>query len=155
MTKKHSSIRTSAKAIIIRKNHLLTVVKDYPGGIAFILPGGGQNHGESLTASLQRECQEEIGVQVEIGGLRFVREYIGKNHEHADTDSDYHVVECLFNCRIPDDYQAQLGSEPDFDQAGVMWLPLDELAQHQFYPAYLKEILVNDQESAIYLGDVN
>ena len=42
------SIRNSAKAVIVKDEKLLTVKIQENGGIYYILPGGGQEHGENL-----------------------------------------------------------------------------------------------------------
>ncbi|MBM3861911.1 MAG: NUDIX domain-containing protein, partial [Verrucomicrobia bacterium] len=68
-------IRNSAKAIIIRDGCVLLVRVNDEGGEWYVLPGGGQRHGESLHETVRRECLEEIGVEVEVGELRLVREY--------------------------------------------------------------------------------
>ena len=66
--RKGGSIHTCAarpsvgvKAIIVRDQQLLTIVKQYPEGIAYILPGGKQEFGETLEQAIQRECREELG----------------------------------------------------------------------------------------------
>ena len=66
-----SSIRTSAKAIIVQGDCLLLVRYRDENGDWYILPGGGQKHGEPLAEALQRECQEEIGTTVQMGELKF------------------------------------------------------------------------------------
>jgi len=48
--------------------------------------GGGQEQGATIHKALQRECLEVISVEEVIGELKFVREYIGKNHEFAELD---------------------------------------------------------------------
>ena len=75
------NIRTAARALVISKGKLLTIKMQDSSGIFYILPGGGQRHGETLREGLMSECLEEIGTNVEIGELLYVREYIGKNHE--------------------------------------------------------------------------
>ena len=70
-------------------------------GIFYLLPGGGQNHGETLKEGLQRECLEEIGTEVEIGELLYVREYIGKNHQFRNAHRAFHQVENVFRCTLP------------------------------------------------------
>jgi 8-oxo-dGTP diphosphatase len=72
------SIRNSAKAIIISSNKVLLTKNQDDDGIFYLLPGGGQEHGETIHKALIRECVEEIGEQVEIGELLHIREYIGK-----------------------------------------------------------------------------
>jgi hypothetical protein len=48
--------RKSAKAVIVRDEKLLVIVKRGAEGEYFVLPGGGQEHLESLPDALRREC---------------------------------------------------------------------------------------------------
>ncbi len=152
-----TAIRNSAKAIIIKDNKLLAIKNFDPEGDWYILPGGGQQHGETLHEALQRECLEEIGTRVIIGELRFIREYIGRHHEYAGTDSDVHQVEFMFKCDINSEYVPTNGHIPDTYQTGVSWLPLGEIAQYRIYPAVLKPVLgqSKNMNAPAYLGDVN
>lgn len=91
-------IRNSAKAIIIQDEKvLLTKNKDHEG-FFYLFPGGGQEHGEQLSEALKRECVEEIGCNIRVYDLAFVREYIGKNHQFADWDAHVHPSRILFPC---------------------------------------------------------
>lgn len=83
-------VRNSAKAVIVQDDKLLAIKKQDKDGYSYILPGGGQEHGENLHLTLKRECIEEINDNVEIGDLIFIREYIGENHEHFEFDSEVH-----------------------------------------------------------------
>jgi 8-oxo-dGTP diphosphatase len=152
-----NAIRNSAKAIIIRDGCLLLIRNRNEEGDWHTLPGGGQNHGETLREALQRECQEEIGVRVEIGELRLVREYIGRNHEFAEHDGEAHQVEFMFECRIDPSSTPATGKTPDVQQAGVAWIPLSELQSCRLYPNILCRILKNGLSSLTtrYLGDAN
>ena len=117
-------IRNSAKAIIIRDGMLLVTVNRDASSIYYLLPGGGQRHGETLHQTLRRECREEIGAEVQIGQLVLVREYLGKNHEFAEHDYDIHQIEFMFECGIPSTDTIEMGSDPDEPQTGMTWLPL-------------------------------
>ena len=57
----------------------------------------------TIINALKRECLEEIGSSVEMIKLRFIREYIGKNHQFASEDSNVHQVELMFECRLIND----------------------------------------------------
>ena len=72
------AIRNSAKAVIVKDGNLLALKMQENNSTYYILPGGGQEHGENLHQALVRECKEELGAEVEIGDLIFVREYIGR-----------------------------------------------------------------------------
>ncbi|WP_246521350.1 NUDIX domain-containing protein [Ornithinibacillus massiliensis] len=65
-------IRSSVQAIIINEGKLLTVKKYDYNKFMNILPGGGQEPGETLKEAVIRECREEIGVKVEVNELLFV-----------------------------------------------------------------------------------
>ena len=150
-------IRNSAKAIIIRDGHLLATRNAYGDDDWYLLPGGGQQKGETLKETLQRECQEEIGASVRIGSLKFIREYIGKNHEFPEHDGDVHQVEFMFECEVDSGYVPQNGPAADTYQTGVSWIRVSDLQQYRLYPGVLKTILVNGLANTpvTYLGDVN
>ncbi|MEM1095652.1 MAG: hypothetical protein AAGJ10_13715, partial [Bacteroidota bacterium] len=46
------------RALVIFKGKLLTIKMQDSSGIFYILPGGGQRHGETLREGLMRECLE-------------------------------------------------------------------------------------------------
>ena len=150
------SPRLSVKAIIIRDGRILTMRGNDPWGDYYLLPGGGQHHGESVPEALQRECLEEIGTTVQIHELRFVREYIGRNHEYAAEDGDLHQVELMFVCSLPEGAQPAVGSSPDVNQTAVEWLPLERIAELRLYPRSLASAFADlGAAGPLYRGDVN
>ncbi len=148
-------LRYSVKAIIIEDGRLLCIRKRDDEGLYVLLPGGGQEPGEPLHEALRRECREEIAADVEIGALRFVREYIGRNHEFADHDSDDHQVDLMFDCRLADGAVAANGPSPDNGQIDIAWVPLAELDAARIYPRILARLLAGGATDPVYLGDVN
>jgi len=150
-------IRTAARALIIHQSKLLTIKMRDKTGVFYILPGGGQRHGETLQEGLKRECLEEIGTDVEVGELLYVREYIGKNHEFRKAHRTFHQVENVFRCNLPDPGSIGPGSELDKKQVGIEWIPLHELQDRRFLPEVIKSFFSNDGFDAgtNYLGDVN
>ena len=149
-------IRNSAKAIIVVDTCLLTIKNQDPDGFYYILPGGGQHPGETLTSALQRECREELSVDVNIGDLVCIREYIGRNHEFAQ-DADVHQIEFMFACSMQGGTSVGVGEHPDQWQVGFEWIPLDRLEAYRFYPKALRRTLAEYRSSQhpIYLGDLN
>ena len=152
-------IRNAPKAIIIEECKLLVTCNRDDEGTFYLLPGGGQQIGETFPETLKRECLEEISVQVEVKELLFVREYIGAHHEFAKFDGDIHQVEFMFRCRLIDGKIPTIGAIPDAWQTGVTWLPINNLGSYRLYPAALKgliqQLIRKETLGPCYLGDVN
>lgn len=142
-------IRNSAKAILINNSQLLTVKYRDEKGIFYALPGGGQEVGESLYENVQRECREEVGLDIQVGDLLFIREWISE-------EKNIHQVEFIFMCTAEAIESAIEGPNPDGGQLGIEWLPLKQLVDYRLYPleirSYLSEINKSDTKLPVYLG---
>ncbi|MFM7742597.1 MAG: NUDIX domain-containing protein [Verrucomicrobiota bacterium] len=55
-----SGVRTAARAVILRGEEILAVRIRTEEGEFLVLPGGGQNHGETLRDTVRREVFEEL-----------------------------------------------------------------------------------------------
>ena len=150
-------IRTAARAIIIHENNLLAIKMRDRSGEFYLLPGGGQNHGETLKECLIRECYEEIGVQVRVDQLLYMREYIGKNHQFRSSHGTFHQVESVFRCHLLQPDAPFSSTEQDNKQIGIEWLSLENLQQYPLLPSTIKAYFSPTDFSPpdIYLGDTN
>jgi 8-oxo-dGTP diphosphatase len=147
------NIRNAVRAIIVKEDSILVTKNRGIEGDFYICPGGGQDHEEALYQTLQRECLEEIGYEVEIGDLLHIREYIGKNHEFASTDFSVHQAEFYFLCTLKDE-QHVTPIKPDPHQIGIEWMRIADLSKYNFYPKELKKHFTS-KTSPVYLGDIN
>ena len=149
------AIRTAARALIVRDNRLLLTHCGGARGEWYSAPGGGQVEGERLPETLIRECREEIGAEVQVGPLRYVRDYIARNHDFSYLDEAAHQLELFFECRIPADYRAQNGPSPDTHQLGVIWADAQMLGALRVFPSRLGDVLGPDAGSGlpVYWGD--
>jgi 8-oxo-dGTP diphosphatase len=152
-------VRNSLKAVIIQNNRILLTKNQDEDGVFYLFPGGGQHHGETFHEALTRECHEEIGAEIIINDLIFVREYIGKNHEHSEHDYSVHQVEYLFSCELKEPEQKEfIGFNPDEHQSGVEWVAISSIDKVRMYPDSIKKHLrnkANNHHTPIYLGDIN
>ena len=150
-------IRSAARAILICDGCLLaTKMRDHRGPY-YILPGGGQLPGETLEETVRRECLEEVGIEVRVRQLLYVREYIGKNHTFSKRHAGFHQLEHVFLCDASNPHLASPGKETDTHQVGVSWLSLDAIDHIRFYPDSIKGFLKDGNLAfpSIYLGDCN
>jgi len=151
------AIRNSAKAVIVQDGHVLLTKNEDERGHFYLFPGGGQEPGEELRDAVVRECIEETGLPVTVGELLHVREYIGRNHEFAATDSGVHQVEFYYACSVETDGPEPVmnGDLPDNNQVGVEWVPLAALADIRVYPSSLGAKLAGRLTLPCYMGDAN
>jgi ADP-ribose pyrophosphatase YjhB (NUDIX family) len=153
----------AAKAVVVEDGEILltrNLNPDDPDGEFFLLPGGGQLHGESLVDCLRREVHEETGYVVEVGELLWVRDYIGASHDFAAYEPNVHQIEAMFACTLDRTLTPDDPSEADVWQLSVEWVSGDDLCGLRFFPAALMQQLVGfirsgDQVGPRYLGDVN
>ncbi|MDG0875539.1 NUDIX domain-containing protein [Paenibacillus thiaminolyticus] len=149
-------IRNSAKAVIIdERNRILLTQNRDRDGLFYLFPGGGQEIGEKLEEAVIRECMEEIGCRVIVNDIWYIREYIGKNHEHAEWDYDVHQVEFYFECRLDGELAMEAATNPDSDQVGVEWIELERLDRVRVYPQRLVKPLQQGLRERRYMGDTN
>jgi ADP-ribose pyrophosphatase YjhB (NUDIX family) len=149
-------VRVSVKAVIIRDGRLLVNRCRHKDGSPFyILPGGGQEAGETLHDALRRECLEEIGCPVTPGRLLFVRDYLGVLHKQPDKSAQQ--VEVMFAADVAAGKTPRVGESPDEYQDGVEWLPLERLAECEFYPLGLRERIaaLSKEMGGAYVGAID
>ena len=150
-------VRNSIKAVIVRNGEILLTRNSDGRRTFYLLPGGGQEPGETMEQALLRECREEIGSDVNVGEMLWVREFFGSRYEWA-VFHGLHQVEFMFACELDAGADPHVGTVGDAWQTGVEWMPVDKLKETAFYPETLKPLLAEYAQSGrggkVYLGDV-
>ena len=143
--------------MILRGPDLLVVRVRTDEGEFLVLPGGGQEHGETLTDAVRREVFEELGLRVQPRGLIYLREYVGNNHAMHRIHGRFHQVEAVFHCTCEDFSPIGGGRTTDRRQVGFEWIPLEKLADYPLSPQGLGAIIAQFRQdgAASYLGDVH
>ena len=140
-------MRIRPAALIIENNHVLFLKYDFSGGSKFALPGGNVDAGETFPVTIARECEEELGIEVEVGEMIAV----GQVHATTDYDACLHVIfEGDIVAGIP---VLQAGETTAND---LVWVPVDKIAELNIYPSMNDAILdfVHTGKKGHYLGTI-
>ncbi len=121
----------------------------------YVLPGGAQDPGETLHQALVRECEEEIGVRVQVIGLIHVADYF--NPRKTVPPSTRHQVEFFFKCTVPDSYVPRNGSRPDKRQTAVAWLDIEQPGDKLFSPDSVRRLILEPEprDRPVYIGELS
>lgn len=145
-------IRVRAGSLILQDDSVLLVeFDDEEAGLHYNLPAGGVEIGESIHEAVAREAREEASIDVEVGPLAFVYEYMDAKSSVAT-----HGLSMIFDCRIIGG-TPQVSATPDLHQTGVKWIPLSELQDIVLFPDMRAEILEyarSEQWVVRYLEDL-
>lgn len=135
-------IRSAARALIIEDQRVL-VTRHVGGGEEwYILPGGGQEVGETLAECCEREVFEEIGARVEVGRLCALREIIAARLERTNLRPDFQQNEHVFEARLIDRPVEGSGHNPDPGQTGWQWMEISRLMEITFFPRSFVPVLL-------------
>lgn len=148
-------IRNAVRAVIVRDEAVLVQRKEYESGeVRYTLPGGAPETGETLEEGLQRECREEIGTEVAVGDLWHVADFF--KPRETDPPTVRQVVEFLFRCEVPADYDASNGPRPDRHQVAVEWLPLAGMVESDLFPRSFRSLFSSPDSlrDRVYLGRI-
>ena len=125
-------------ALLVNFNHNAKTGEDY-----FALPGGHVDPGEHCVQALQREIEEELAAQCEIGDLQFVSENIYAGRRKSE--SQRHELTLVFAGTINGEHTSADGqvSSPEKDK-NFRWLKQSELASANLLPADIKAFLLGE-----------
>lgn len=150
------TIRNAARALIVRDGAVLLQVCQIDGEVLHILPGGTQEYGEPLDATVRREVLEETGLTVRVDGLLWLCEFVERDHRLVNGNGE-HALQAIFRCTPEPGTPVAPAAVPDTAQIGVRWVPLAELPAITLVPVAVHRLLLAwDGEGAIvptYLGN--
>lgn len=118
-------MKVRPSALIIENNHVLLLRYNYSGNDVFALPGGNPDPGETLVQAVERELNEELGIDTEIGEMLMAGEVL-----LSPTKED--VLHCVFQAQI-------IGGIPMLNPSQtsaleVSWKPISSLSLLNLYP---------------------
>ena len=121
-------MRTRAGIVLIENNKVALIERHRAGLHYFVFPGGGVDEGESPEQAAIREAREELGIEVAI------KRKVAEVHVGAKSRQVYFLVEQIAGAFGTGAGEEFFDSDPDDPREGVytpIWMPIDELPQHE------------------------
>lgn len=143
--------RIRAVGILIQNDKVLLLRVNDSSGEYWIPPGGGLEDDDHHTkACLQREYLEEAGIQVDIGELICVREFLETTRNIYHSEFFYHIKHYQGEPHINN----LTGLNDEAFIKGVEWVSLSELNNRRTFPTDLTALtkLAVNQRYSTHLG---
>ncbi|MDW8307564.1 MAG: NUDIX domain-containing protein [Leptospiraceae bacterium] len=126
-------IRIRTAGLYVRDGQVLLVKHQRDGRQYYLLPGGGQEPGESMQKALEREWREELNVQIKVGEFLFMGEVLPDPRLKKAQ-----VVQIVF--RISS-LEGEIRIRPEGPLFGYDWVSLGNIKTSQIFPACQEQIL--------------
>ncbi|PCJ17871.1 MAG: hypothetical protein COB02_12450 [Candidatus Cloacimonadota bacterium] len=137
--------RIRVSGLLKRNGQLLLIEHKKEDQIYYLLPGGGAEKEENLEISLQREFQEELGMEIEVGKILKVVQTISP-------DKKRNILHIIFE--VHSNCEAKM-TNIDERVNGFKWLDTKKPSDCLFYPDILEDILELAKQSQYNGIEVN
>lgn len=130
---------------IVENNQILLMRYRYGNTDVYNLAGGNVDKGETLSSTVVRELQEELGIDIELGDMLLTGDVIMPEGKED-------VLHCVFKAKI---LKGKPVLNPQETSAlEVLWKPIEELNQLDMYPNVGIELQKAINQGFEYIGKV-
>lgn len=127
--------RVSPRGLLIENNSVLFIeYHNMDNERYYSLPGGGQDISVDLAQTLKKEFMEEVGLEIHVGDVLLVREFIISQPREDLWTKGIHQIEIIFDCKKSDPHGEISIVKPDHGMTGIKWIPIDEIKNYNVFP---------------------
>lgn len=134
--------RNRSAGIVIKDNKMLVMHRINKGDEYWVLPGGGQEEGETPDQTAVREIDEETTIKVRIGRLVY--------HITWDTGEENFFYLCDYISGEPqlrydsEEIQQMKSGEQVYEP---MWIEIDKLSELKLYQLEVRDLFLKDYKN--------
>lgn len=147
--------RISPRGLLIENNAILFIeYQNLDNETYYALPGGGQDVNINLAQTLKNEFMEEVGLDISIGDVLMVREFILTQTRDKAWPNGVHQIEIIFDCKRIEKTKTIQTHKPDLGMTGYKWIPISEIKNYKVYPTdAIMELTTNRSVSYLFSRD--
>jgi ADP-ribose pyrophosphatase YjhB (NUDIX family) len=130
-TEVHFEGKIAQKAIIIKENKVLLLRDPRENKVIWEIPGGRMNIDEEPRAAVAREIREELGIEIEVGPVLHMEQFIQGNEGKR-------AFVIVYECQMKDQ-MAQITMSAD-EVCEIAWVSVEELQKYPLFPEYKRAL---------------
>jgi 8-oxo-dGTP diphosphatase len=130
-TEVHFEGKIAQKAIIVKENMVLLVRDPRMDEVIWEIPGGRMNIDEEPREGLVREIMEELGIEIEVGSVLHMKQFI-------QTNEGKRAFVIVYECQMKNQNAEMTLSEDEVCE--IAWVTADDLPKYPLYPEYKRAL---------------
>jgi 8-oxo-dGTP diphosphatase len=130
-TEVHFEGKIAQKAIIVKENKVLLLRDPRMDEVIWEIPGGRMNIEEEPRVAVAREIREELGIEIEVGPVLHMEQFIQGNEGKR-------AFVIVYECRMKDQ-MAQITMSPE-EVSEIAWVSAEELPKYPLFPEYKRAL---------------
>jgi ADP-ribose pyrophosphatase YjhB (NUDIX family) len=131
ITEVHFEGKIAQKAIISKENKVLLLRDPRMDEVIWEIPGGRMNIDEEPRAAVAREIMEELGIEIEVGVVVHMEQFIQGNEGKR-------AFVIVYECEMKDAAAPITMSEAEVCE--IAWVAADELPKYPLFPEYKRAL---------------
>lgn len=130
-TEVHFEGKIAQKAIIVKENKVLLLRDPRMDEVIWEIPGGRMNIDEEPREAVAREIREELGIEIEVGAVVYMEQFIQGNEGTR-------AFVIVYECQMMDPAANLTLSEDEVCE--IAWVSADELHKYPLFPEYKRAL---------------
>lgn len=130
-TEVHFEGKIAQKAIIVKENKVLLVRDPRENVVIWEIPGGRMNIDEEPREGLAREIMEELGIEIEVGAVLHMKQFI-------QTSEGKRAFVIVYECHMKNQNAEMTLSEDEVCE--IAWVTAEDLPKYPLYPEYKRAL---------------
>jgi len=129
-------LNNSSRGLLKENDKVLFIEYKINDEVFYSLPGGTVEVGESLEECVIREFGEETGLNIEVGDLILLNEFISPqpNSKSERWKNGIHQIESIFLVERNSNENIKTIPNYDIGMQGLVWLDIHKLQEVKYYP---------------------
>lgn len=129
-------LNISSRGLLTEEGKVLFIKYTIDNETYYSLPGGTVEVGENLSDCVKREFLEETAINIDVGSLILVNEFIDSipTAVAPSWKDGIHQIETIFEVNRNIESAEHSSPQPDYGMEGIRWMDAQKMESVTYYP---------------------